>query len=134
MKRAGPAAAAWAGAALMWPSFSGHSASPVQFKRDIVPLLKTRCAVCHLTGEEPGNQALYPAAAYKSWVGVPSIESPLLRVKPGAPDESYVVHKLEGTHLAAGGKGVRMPMDGDPLTIQEIQTIREWIGAGAPDN
>jgi hypothetical protein len=127
-------AAACAAAALVCAPSTGRSADSVQFERDIVPLLKTRCASCHLTGEEPGNQALHPGAAYKTWVGVPSVESPMLRVKPGAPDQSYVVRKLEGTHLAAGGAGVRMPMDGDPLTAAQIRSIRDWIASGAPNN
>jgi hypothetical protein len=106
----------------------------VSFERDIVPLLKSRCAACHLTGQEPGHMALHPKAAYQSLVDVQSFESPLLRVKPGAPDESYIIRKLEGTHLAAGGIGLRMPLEGGPLSEVEIQRIREWITAGAPKN
>ena len=72
---------------------AARAAPPVEFKRDIVPLLKVRCAVCHLTGEEAFGMALYPGAAYKSLVTVASGESPLLRVKPGKPDESYLIRK-----------------------------------------
>jgi hypothetical protein len=107
---------------------------PVEFKRDIVPLLKVRCAVCHLTGDEAFGMALYPGAAYKSLVNVPSGESPLLRVKPGKPDESYVIRKLEGTQAAAGGKGLQMPIDSGPLSPAEIGVIRAWIAEGAKDN
>lgn len=110
-------------------SASGNEA--VSFQRDIVPLLKSRCAACHLTGDEPGNMALHPGAAYKTLVGVPSIESRLLRVKPGAPNESYIVRKLEGTHLEAGGTGLRMPIEGAPLSEAEIQRVRDWIKNGA---
>jgi mono/diheme cytochrome c family protein len=113
------------------PLFAAQSPS---FRRDIVPLLKQHCAACHLTGEEPGNMALYPDAAYKTLVGVPSTESPLLRVKPKDPDASYMVSKLEGTQLEAGGKGARMPLDGGYLSAEDIQRIRDWISRGAPND
>src|SRR5260221_4730223 len=92
-----------------------EDAVKVSFQRDIAPLLKDHCAPCHLTGEEGGHMSLYPAAAYKTLVGVPSTESPLPRVKPGEPDQSYVVRKLEGTHIEAGGRGLRLPPPGGAL-------------------
>lgn len=104
------------------------------FAKDIVPILKRRCATCHLTGDEPGGMALYPAAAYDSLVGAPSLESPLLRVAPGKPEESYVFRKLEGTHIEAGGYGDGMPLDGWPLDAPDIDLFKRWIAAGAPDN
>ena len=55
------------------------AASDVSFSRDLVPVLKTSCANCHLTGTEAGNLALHPGAAYKSIVDVPSIEGWLTR-------------------------------------------------------
>ena len=57
--------------------------------------------------------APHPKAAYRTLVNVTSVGSPLLRVKPGAADDSHVVRKPEGTHIEAGGAGIRMPMDGD---------------------
>jgi hypothetical protein len=107
---------------------------PVGFAKDIAPLLKSHCAPCHLTGEEPGQMALHPKGAYESLVGTQSTESKLLRVKPGSANDSYMIHKLEGTHLEVGGIGMRMPMEGAPLTADEIAMIRHWIDAGAPDN
>ncbi|HLY54085.1 MAG TPA: hypothetical protein VKS60_00925 [Stellaceae bacterium] len=107
----------------------------MSFSRDIAPVLQARCAVCHLTGDEPpGGLALYAKAAYGRLVNVPSKESKLLRVKPGAPDQSYFLRKIEGTHLDAGGIGVRMPMDAEPLDADMLKRIRQWIAAGAPDN
>ncbi len=124
----------WVGVLLLAVVSASRAAEPVSFKSDIVPLLKTRCAVCHLTGEEAGNMALHPRAAYATLVGVPSVESPLLRIEPKSPDESYLVRKLEGTQIAAGGKGARMPLEGGPLSAEEIARIRNWISAGALDN
>ena len=81
----------------------------------------------------PGVQNLTSAAAtFKSLVGVPSIEQPAVeRVKPGDPDASYVVLKLEG---AASISGVRMPFGGPYLSAAQIAQVESWITAGALDN
>lgn len=110
------------------------AADAISFARDIAPVLKSRCATCHLTGEEAGGMALYPAAAYASIVAVPSLESRLMRIKPGAPDESYLLLKVEGRHLDAGGSGQRMPFGEAPLDEAILQRLRNWIAAGALDN
>ena len=109
-------------------------AAAVSFKRDLVPVLRRTCAACHMTGSEPGNMALHPGAAYKSLVGVASTESKLLRVKPGAPQESYLLMKLDGTYLDAGGTGGRMPLAAPPLDEATLAKFRDWIAAGAPEN
>lgn len=110
------------------------AAPPVSFARDIVPVLKMRCATCHLTGKEAGNLALHPAAAFRSLVKAKSVEAALPRVAPGAPDRSYLMMKLDGTHLAGGGTGVRMPMGAAPLDAPTRDRFRAWIAAGAPNN
>jgi hypothetical protein len=91
-----------------------------------------KCSGCH-TGPTsnalPGGMDLSSAtASHASLVGVTSIESPTLqRVKAGDPDNSYVVHKVEGT--AASGQ--RMPLGGPPLGPVTIAAIRKWISDGA---
>ena len=107
------------------------AADTVSFARDIAPLLNARCASCHLTGQEEGNLALESSAAYASLVGKPSIESDLLRVKPGAPEQSYLMLKVEGRHLDAGGTGVRMPFGATPLDAATLNILRQWIADGA---
>lgn len=66
---------------------------------------------------------------YASLVGVPSRQKPgLLRVAPGDPDNSYLIHKLEGrTDIS----GVQMPQRGPYLTDGQISIIKRWIQLGA---
>jgi hypothetical protein len=91
------------------------------------------CSVCHVGGGAPEGLRLDAADSFNLLVGVPSTEVPsLLRVKPGDPDNSYIIQKLEG-HAAVGAQ---MP-DGCPstqpcLTASTIAFIRQWITDGAP--
>jgi hypothetical protein len=70
----------------------------------------------------------------------PSEHAPdLARVKPGRPQESFLMHKLEGTHACGAaacpnGCGGRMPLVGDPLPPEQIAQIRDWILQGAQNN
>jgi hypothetical protein len=107
------------------------AAGNVSFSRDIAPVLQNRCATCHLTGQEAGNMALHSGGAYASLVNISSVESKLLRVKPGLPEQSYLMLKLEGRHLDAGGTGQRMPLAQPPLDETTLQKIRDWITTGA---
>lgn len=115
---------------------AGKGKAPaVSFAADIAPLLKTRCAVCHLTGTEAGKLALHPKAARGSLVGRQSTESKLLLIAPGKPQASYMLMKIEGTHISTGkGSGARMPFGQAPLDAAAIDKVRRWIAAGAPDN
>jgi len=113
---------------------TAHASAQVSFGETIVPVLKSKCAGCHLTGQEAGQLALHPGAAYASLVGVRSSEVDLLRVEAGAPEQSYLLMKLEGTHIEHGGKGARMPFGAPPLDGQAIANVRQWIADGAPEN
>ncbi len=114
---------------------SAAQAAGPSFSKDLMPILRTQCAICHLTGQEQGNLALPPAKAYASLVNVKSTEAPaLIRVTPGQPDKSYLIAKLEGTQIKAGGKGARMPFAGAPLPADKIKLFRDWIAAGAAKN
>jgi hypothetical protein len=87
------------------------------------------CSVCHIGGSAPEGLRLDAANSYNLLVGVPSTEVPaLMRVKPGDPDNSYIIQKLEG-HAAVGAQ---MPLGGPFLTTDTIAFIRQWITNGAP--
>jgi hypothetical protein len=93
------------------------------------------CSVCHTGGGTslPASMDFTSAAAtFAAIVGVASTEVPsLLRVNPGNPDASYLVHKIEGAPDIVGG---RMPLGGAPLDPGMIANVRAWITAGAQNN
>lgn len=94
---------------------------------------RTSCVTCHTTqGRTPaGTLSLEHAVAYDQIVNVPSRQRPeRLRVAPGNPDGSYLVHKVEGQPDIIGR---RMPFNGPPyLTQGQILILRRWIELGAP--
>ena len=92
------------------------------------------CVTCHTTaGRVPAaGLNLEPAVAYSNLVNARSVEKPaLFRVAPGDPDNSYMIHKLEGRSDIVG---VRMPISGPFLSEGQMTVIRRWIELGAPNN
>ena len=116
---------------------SGTEPGEVSFSRQIQPILTDRCAFggCHASTSPAAGQSLAEGLSYMSTVNVPSEELPSMhRVEPGDPDQSYLVHKIQGTHLDVGGSGLRMPRGQEPLSDDQIQLIRNWILQGARNN
>jgi hypothetical protein len=96
---------------------------------------RVACTNCHTNvGRNPsGGMNLTHAVAYDQIVNVPSRGKPsAIRVIPGDPENSYIVHKLEGR---PGIAGLRMPFSGAPfLTDGQILILKRWIAIGAPRN
>ena len=67
--------------------------------------------------------------SFQDLVGIASTEVPsLLRVDPGNPDNSYLVHKIEGRSTIVGAQ---MPLNQPALSSAQIDAIRTWIQNGA---
>ncbi|MFD1140018.1 hypothetical protein ACFQ4C_02825 [Larkinella insperata] len=82
---------------------------------------------------------LAAGVAYKNLVGVAPTNSTakangLLRVKPFASQESLLYHKLNAAadHHSGANYGNPMPLGGELLTVGQIEFVRRWIEAGAP--
>lgn len=107
--------------------------SQVSFSADIQPLFNSRCVACH-QGVGDAGLSLEPGEARGNLVNVASSQSSMLRVVPGNPEQSYLLHKLNGTQLQAGGTGSRMPFGSSALSETQINLVRDWISQGAQDN
>jgi len=127
-------AAVGLGSALIAMAASADEA--VSYRSQIQPIFNAQCVYCHVTGAENGGLNLARASSYASLVGAPSTESPLLRVTPGKPDNSYLWHKLNGTHVSVGGSGNAMPMSDPPRLLEPAQRalFKAWIEGGAANN
>ena len=91
------------------------------------------CSVCHVGASAPMGLRLDAANSYNLLVDVPSTEVPsILRVKPGDPDNSYIIQKLEG-HAAVGAQmPFGCPTSQPCLPASTIAFVRQWIMNGAP--
>ena len=68
-------------------------------------------------------------ASFSSLINIASLQVPtILRVAVGDADNSYLIHKLEGTATV----GDRMPKGGPFLDQATIDVFRLWIDSGAP--
>jgi hypothetical protein len=90
------------------------------------------CINCHNAAGRAFTAGLdlASAGAYARLVGVASVQRPgLQRVAPGDPENSYLIHKLDGR---PGIIGTRMPRGTGPfLTDGQMRIIRRWIELGA---
>lgn len=89
---------------------------------------------CHGAEGKRGGLQLTSDVAYAQLVGVAATHDAAaakgkLRVKPGDPDASYLIQKLEG---AAAGEGNRMPPQGQALPPETLALVRRWVAAGCP--
>src|SRR5262245_44927872 len=93
---------------------------------------RVACTNCHNAAFSQFNGSglnLTHAVAYANLVGVASRTKPgTVRVVAGDPENSYLIHKLEGR---PGIVGSRMPLNGPYLTAGQIEVIRRWIELGA---
>lgn len=95
------------------------------------------CALagCHSSASAQVGMSLAEGEAYDNIVGVESTEAAgLNRIEAFDPDNSYLIHKLEGTQESVGGSGARMPKNSSALTDEQIAILREWITNGATEN
>ncbi|MCH9685735.1 MAG: hypothetical protein K0V04_30160 [Deltaproteobacteria bacterium] len=98
---------------------------------DIETIIDAQCVQeCHEPGGDDSSLDL-SRDPYLSLYQVASEQSELYLVDPGSHEESYLWHKLAGSHGAAGGMGGRMPKGEPPLPPMTVEGIAAWIDAGA---
>jgi hypothetical protein len=106
-------------------------AGAVSFETTVQPLLNQACNCHQSTPVLMAPFSLKPGEAYGNMVQRPSMQLPsMLLVKPGALNESYLWHKVNGTQLEVGGEGMIMPYT-VPLVAAELAVLERWIAAGA---
>jgi hypothetical protein len=112
---------------------------PWTWSGDVQPLLSASCSGCHGGSSTPQYAGFKniqdPALGYANIVNQPSVELPTMdRIEPGNHLQSYLWRKIDGSHLAAGGSGVRMPQFGPYFNQAQLDGVASWIDAGAPND
>src|SRR3954447_14296762 len=105
-------AAAWADEA--------KTVGVVDFTKDVQPILKSACYQCHGPAKQKGKLRL--DAKNLAINGGKSGKA----IIPGRSDQSALFARIT-TH----DDDDRMPQDRDPLTADQIATIKAWIDQGA---
>ncbi len=100
---------------------------PVSYAMEVEPILTASCE-CHTAGMPAG---LDLGDGYANLVDVAATEAPLDRIEPGSPADSYLWHKVNGTHLGVGGSDNAMPPPDGGLDAAALETIEAWILDGA---
>ncbi len=103
--------------------FFAHFAcgEPVDFERDIAPILEERCWHCH--GEDDPESAL--RLDFRPGL-LRGGDSGLAAVVPGQPERSYLIEVIN--HV---DEDMAMPPDEDKLPPEQIELITCWIAEGA---
>ena len=98
---------------------------------DVQPIFNAKCgATCHLGNGVSGGLDL-DSQTYDNLVYAPATQTNMDRVTPGDLANSYLWHKLQGTHSSVGGSGAKMPK-GSSLTSSQLSKIQTWLEEGAP--
>ncbi|MGI9244407.1 MAG: PSD1 and planctomycete cytochrome C domain-containing protein [Verrucomicrobiales bacterium] len=100
---------------------SHRARAEVDFGRDVLPILSTKCASCHGgVKKTSGFTFTDPETLF-----VPA-KSGVVPIVPGKPGASELIARVG--HL---DPDERMPPEGDPLEPGQIAILKEWIGNGA---
>ena len=89
----------------------------VDFAAVVAPVLQRHCIRCHQPGNEKGDLSL----------ATPDGLREAGQITPGDPAASHLIEVV----TAIDGARPAMPKEGDPLTPEEVEQLRQWIAGGA---
>lgn len=108
----------------LWSATLAVIAQPMDYLRDVQPLLEERCYPCH--GPEKRKGGLRLDIKVAAWQGGDSGDAAIV---PGHADQSPLFRLV-----SSSDEQERMPppnAEEAPLTSEELKTLRSWIDAGA---
>jgi hypothetical protein len=100
--------------------------APVDFSRDVRPVLSKNCFACH--GPDAAGRASKLRLDRRDSVAAKDKKGSAA-VVPGAPDKSELIRRI-----TSDDEGVRMPPpeSKNTLTPEQIATLKRWVAEGAP--
>lgn len=100
-------------------SAGGAEKAPVDFERDVRPILNQHCVECHGGVKQAADLSFIHR------------DAALSVIEPGVPEESILVDRIVSTDE---DEMMPPPEHGSALKRSEINTIKNWIAGGAPWN
>ena len=154
-------AAAGSGSCTPYVSCADLTTPKVSFSKDVLPVFNKSCGIggqqCHgdpnvakhtaqpYLGQSPGTPVV--ATIFAGIINQPAAEDVKMSlVVPGAPDKSYLVHKVDGDACQFAAEcnttsnplfkncGIQMPFQAGSLDVATRDTIRRWIAQGAKND
>lgn len=102
-----------------------NAEEPVDFDREIRPILSRHCFHCH--GPDEGNREADLRLDQRESTLKPSQNGPPI-ISPGDADNSELIHRL----LTDDESMIMPPAESEhPLSAEQISTLRKWISSGA---
>ncbi len=98
------------------------AAEPLDYLREVKPLLTVRCYACHGALQQKGGLRVDTAQSFRAG----GDHGPAL--VPRKSDESLVLAHVTG---AAGKKRMPPPSEGEALTSAQVALLKAWIDQGA---
>jgi hypothetical protein len=117
----------WLALAAVWATVRGEdqTARPIDYLRDVKPLLRAKCFACHgALKQESGLRLDTADLAKKGGDSGPAIE-------PGNAAASLLIERV-----CESDESLRMPAEAPPLSPMQIAILQSWIdqGAAAPED
>ncbi len=106
---------------LFFVLLAGCNQDKVDFSAQVKPILNKHCISCH--GGVKRNAQFSLLFRHEA---LDTAESGKFAIIPGDPEHSELMRRITATDPE-----VRMPYKEDPLTPDEIETLRKWIKEGA---
>ena len=96
------------------------TAAEPDFENEVAPILEMRCLSCHDASNSKGDVRLDLRE-----FALKAISPGKHLITLGKPDDSMLIESISGSNPD-------MPKKAEPLTAKQVQTLRDWITAGAP--
>jgi uncharacterized protein DUF1549/uncharacterized protein DUF1553/cytochrome c len=98
--------------------------APVDYNRDVRPILAEHCFACHGMDADRRQAGLRLDTAEGAFRGGSSGRP---AAAPGRPEASELVRRVTGTD----GRVMPPPQTGKQLTAEQVRVLRQWIAQGA---